>query len=334
MNGRTGWGIGAWMVRSAAALAVVLAPAAGLCAETGPITSSQQAMIPAGIGYRATDKLHDPGHGLGRSPGTSSPLVLVDPGTGQTAPTGTPETLDVGESPQPHTETLEETARKSVRSFREQLMGQSMILGVSHALVNLGIQTSGGTSIENYHSASDLTPTVMYYSAPKEFQRLWPDSKWSAAWVLDYGGAFGGFSGKQSEQTLANGQPADGKVYGDYAYAVIGTSMWFIRDDPVIPVGIRLTGDIGLGTVQYSGDLNYSVGNQSFSGTIQNDGTSIQFVNYAGVELRVWQLSLSAFAFDFFGNGPSILTSNGEKLASYQHTFRMDIYTLGYVFVF
>jgi hypothetical protein len=97
----------------------------------------------------------------------------------------------------------------------------------------------------------------------------------------------------------------------------------------------RVTGDIGLGTVQYRGDLNYTSGGQAYSAKIQNDGTSVQLVNYVGIELRAAQVSLSVLAFQFFDNGKSELVSQqGQHLASYNHLFRMDIYTLGYVINF
>jgi hypothetical protein len=232
------------------------------------------------------------------------------------------------------TETVRDTAVKAAQTFKQSLTGQSVILGVSHAIATLSIM-SGDVPIEEYRSVGDLTPTIQYYAAPAEFKSLWPESRWSAAWVFDYGGGVGAFSGKQTDQLTPMGTVANGKVSGDFAYAVIGTSMWFIRDDPWLPLAFRVTGDFGVGTIEYQGDLNYTNGGTGFSGRIRNDGTSLQLVNYAGVELRLWKISISVLAFNFWGNGASVLdTQNGQKLASYNHAFRMDSYTAGYVFSF
>jgi hypothetical protein len=213
--------------------------------------------------------------------------------------------------------------------------GQALTVGVSQAQVRLEIQTRAGATIERYTSGSDVTPTLNYYGAPVELMRVRPGSGFDGTWVLDVAGTIGGFGGRQTLQTNPDGSTADGTVSGDYAIFAAGTSLWLVREGATVPLALRLAGNVGVGTVQYRGDLNHTAGNgAAASGTLQNDGTSLQPVGTAGVEFRAAQVSLSARSVQFFDSGDSLLTFNGLPLAKYRHRFRADVYTLGYAVEF
>jgi hypothetical protein len=204
-------------------------------------------------------------------------------------------------------------------------------VGVSQAQARLDVYVPGASTVERYSSRGDLTPSLAYYGAPLELLAFAPGSGIGGVWVLDLSGTVVGFSGRQTVQANPDGSAADGKISGDYATFSAGTSVWLIREGGTLPLALRLGGSVGVGTVQYRGDLNHtSAGGAAASGTIQNDGTSVQLMSSAEIELRAAQLALGVRTVQFYGNGDSLLTSNGETLARYRHRFRADVVTLGY----
>jgi hypothetical protein len=208
-------------------------------------------------------------------------------------------------------------------------------VGVSQAHARLEVYVPGGSTVERYVSGGDLTPSLGYYGAPLELLAFAPGSGIAGVWVFDLSGTVVGFSGRQTVQADPGGSAASGKISGDYATFSAGTSVWLIREGGTLPLALRLGGGVGVGTVQYRGDLNHtSAAGAAAGGTIENDGTSVQLMSGAEIEFRAAQVSLGARTVQFYGNGDSLLTSNGETLARYRHRFRADVITLGYAVAF
>ena len=251
--------------------------------------------------------------------------ISTIPGTSEDG--GGPAQMSGGEGPS--------SGDTSNPSYRKALMRPSAILGIVSASAELDIRDSNGASVEKYRSNGDVAPELSYYWAPKELAVFNSGSGVVGIWVIDISGSVGGFSGRQTQQKNPDGSLATGKLGGDYAYAGAGTSLWIVHDDEWIPVAARAFGAIGFGTLDYSGDLNHASGSQASSARIQNNGTSVQAIGFAGLEIRAAQVSLTWKSVQYFDNGDSeLVTPQGLHLASYHHTFSMEALSLGYAFSF
>jgi hypothetical protein len=228
-----------------------------------------------------------------------------------------------------------ETAADAAKTFKESLQGRTVTVGATRTMTDLNLYYYGQPAAIETYRGDDYGYALGMSGTLKEQGTLGAiGGGWTGLITFGLTGNYGTFSLRQSLQQTAAGETAQGHLAGDYLYILLQERIWLLRESNFLPVGIGLWAGMGQGFIRYRAPLIYTAKGSTYQIEVRNDGLYPRIMFAATVELRLGNFLLSDQALEFTGGNSVATCCGGRKFFIAEHSVRIDVYTLAYVFNF
>lgn len=305
-----------WAVPVLCMTALILAGSMAIAAE--PVPSDGALAVP----WAATDA------------GPPSLRAQLDPRLGQadnSAPAPAEPAPGVFDTAIEGTRRAVDTAQELKRSFEQQLLGQSITVGVADVSTGALLTTSAGT-FESYTGPDLYTPAVAFNSASahgfvvKEYDAAgihWLDT-------FNFVANYAQFSAdKQTVQKLTGGQSPAGFVRGDFVYGVALLGYSGIHEGERVNFAFRAGVGLGAALARFDGRIDYSARGQNYTENFSNGYDQPLLAYLELIEARIGPIVVGLQNIELLGYVRTDKTNNRFLVQAGLFTFQV-----GYAFYF